>query len=148
MSKCIYAYGTKYRCKNNGYPFCGVHRELNNTICGYCKHVTPDIPKIRLSKCNHLMCITCFVRDILDVQFFEGFTHTDSLFCSCCLEEIDVSDWNTVIGILVKMKIIQPEFIFNNDIYNTYRVIYKLFTPPLQIDTSYRISLSNNTVYI
>ena len=148
MVKCMHKYGTELQCRNTGNPFCFVHRKSNNKRCGYCKKITPNVPKIKLSKCHDLMCITCFVKDTIDVQFFEGFTHTDSLFCPCCLEKISVADWNIVIGILVKMKMIQPEFIFSNNVYNTYQIVYKLYTPPVQINTSYRISLSKRNNYI
>ena len=148
MLNCLHGLGTKTHCKNNGYPFCKLHRKLNDKICGYCKKKTPDMPKIRLSNCNHLMCATCFVTNVLDAQFFEGFTTTTPLYCPCCIEEISKPDWNLVISFLVKMKIIQPECIFSNNVYNTYRVVYKRYTQSDSIDTSYRITLSNNNEYI
>ena len=148
MVKCLYGLGTDKHCKSNGYPFCKLHRKLNNKICEYCKKKTPDMPKIRLSKCAHLMCVNCFVTHVLDVQFFENFSTMDPLFCPCCIEKISKPDWNLVISVLVKMKIIQPECVFRNDVYNTYRIIYKKYKPPDSIDESYRIRLTNKNVYI
>jgi hypothetical protein len=147
---CMHGFGTVNRCKCDGYPFCSLHRKLNNKKCGYCKQTTPNVPKICLSNCAHLMCITCFVTYVYETQFFEGFTQNDSLFCPCCFQEISKQDWNIVIGILVRMKLIQPEIVFNNNNYNnvTYRVVYKRYTPPEHIDTSHRIALGNHNIYI
>jgi len=94
------------------------------------------------------MCVSCFVGNILDAQFFEGMNVTHSLFCPCCIEKISKHDWNRVIDVLVNIKLIQPECIFSNDVYNTYQVVYKWYTPPPIIDESYRICLSKNNFYI
>jgi hypothetical protein len=146
MTRCVYKFGTENQCKRQEYPFCCVHKKTNDKRCGVCKLKTYDKPKITLSNCRHIMCIECFVKDVFEVQWFSGFTNRDPIFCPCCLGEVSQVDWFSVIRILMTLKCIEPIFTFDNN--NTYKITFRNYQPPENIDISHRITLTEHVEYI
>ena len=142
MIRCLYNFGTETQCRRLEFPYCCIHKKKNNKRCVYCKQNNGEF---RLSKCGDLLCVSCFAKDVYEVQWFSGFTYTDPIFCPCCLEEVASADWISIIRILISLKYIQPDIIFKNNVYKIFFIDYQ---PPEVIDISHRIILTEHVEYI
>ncbi len=127
MPQCQYMIeGT--RCLRREYPYCYRHKpseyiDKTNQFCCVCSKKNRHRKNLILD-CEHKICLSCFAKNVLEVQFSEGFTKNDPVFCPSCCVEVSRYYWNVVMEYLLENKKIMPEFIFPNTHQNNYNIVY------------------------
>ena len=148
--QCLYGYGQLTQCKRKEYPFCCFHKipsTQEKYDCCICDSKQKK-KKITLSICKHRMCLECFGKQVYEIQWFTGFNKTVPIFCPFCQNEVSDCDWDKVMDFLCELNIIQKDISFIDNVYNTYRIIYRKYKHLVEIDTSYRIKLHSEIEYI
>ena len=112
-------------------------------LCGLCPKKKKKL--IRLN-CGHSFCLVCYAYEVIRTQWFDDFPCDEPLFCPVCTSEVCREDWETVINFLCNNKVLKAGLKF--DIHGKYKIVYNIYTPEEVIDTSHRIQLNKNNIYI